>query len=45
MLPDFDDRWSDPARRAETIRIAEMVESEPSLPGMSPHTLAVARRA
>jgi SAM-dependent methyltransferase len=44
MLPDFDERWSDPARRAGMIRIAEMVESEPSLLGMSPHILAVARR-
>ncbi len=45
MLPDFDARWSDPPRRAEMIRIAEMVESEPSLLGMSPHVLAVARCA
>jgi ubiquinone/menaquinone biosynthesis C-methylase UbiE len=44
MLPDFDERWSDPQRRAAMIRIAEMVESEPSLLGMSPHLLAVARR-
>lgn len=44
MLPDFDERWSDPERRAGMIRIAEMVESEPSLLGMSPHILAVARR-
>jgi len=44
MLPDFDARWSDPVRRAEMIRIAEMVESEPSLLGMSPHVLSVARR-
>lgn len=45
MLPDFDERWSDPRRRAGMIRVAEMVESEPSLLGMSPHVLAVARRA
>jgi len=45
MLPDFDERWSDPERRAGLIRIAEMVESEPSLLGMSPHLFAVARRA
>jgi ubiquinone/menaquinone biosynthesis C-methylase UbiE len=44
MLPDFDERWSDPERRAGMIRVAEMVESEPSLLGMSPHILAVARR-
>ncbi|HEY0016139.1 MAG TPA: class I SAM-dependent methyltransferase [Longimicrobium sp.] len=45
MLPDFDARWSDPVRRAGMIHVAEMVESEPSLLGMSPHILAVARRA
>jgi hypothetical protein len=44
MLPDFDERWDNPPRRAGMIRIAEMVESEPSLLGMSPHILAVARR-
>ena len=44
MLPDFDERWSDPPRRAAMIRIAETVESEPSLLGASPHLLAVARR-
>ena len=44
MLPDFDERWSDRPRRAGMIQIAEMVESEPSLPGMSSHVLAVARR-
>ncbi|WP_420125945.1 class I SAM-dependent methyltransferase [Longimicrobium sp.] len=45
MLPDFDERWSDPQRRDGMIRIAEMVEAEPSLLGMSPHILAVARRS
>jgi SAM-dependent methyltransferase len=44
MLADFDERWSDPQRRAGMIRVAEMVEREPSLLGMSPHLLAVARR-
>ena len=44
MLPDFDERWNDVQRRAGMLRIAEMVESEPSLLGMSPHILAVARR-
>ena len=44
MFSDFDERWNDPRRRAEMIRITEMIESEPSLLGVSPHLLAVARK-
>jgi ubiquinone/menaquinone biosynthesis C-methylase UbiE len=44
MLADFNERWQHPRRRADIIRTAELVESEPSLLGMSPHILAVARR-
>ena len=43
MLADFDDRWSDPRKRADLIRAAEAVESEPSLMGLSPHLLGVVR--
>jgi SAM-dependent methyltransferase len=44
LLADFDERWNDLRRRAEMIRITEMIESEPSLLGVNPHLLAVARR-
>lgn len=43
MLSDFEERWKDPRLRADMIRIAETVEAEPSLLGVSPHILAVAR--
>jgi SAM-dependent methyltransferase len=42
MLADFEARWADPRRRADMLRAAELVESEPSLLGLSGHVLAVA---
>ena len=45
LLGDFEARWSDPARRSIMLRVAEIVESEPSLLGASPHLLAVARKS
>lgn len=44
FLPDFDARWSDPRQRADMIRLAEMLESEPALLGATPHLLAVGRK-
>jgi ubiquinone/menaquinone biosynthesis C-methylase UbiE len=44
ILPDFDDRWADHRRRSDMIRLAEAVESEPSLLGASAHLLVVARK-
>lgn len=44
MLADFDARWVDPRRRADMIRLAESLESESALLGMSPHLLAVSRK-
>jgi SAM-dependent methyltransferase len=45
MLADFEARWADPRRRADLLWAAELVESEPSLLGLSSHILAVARKA
>jgi hypothetical protein len=45
MLSDFDERWADPRRRADMIWMAEALEAEPSLLGLSPHLLAVAQKA
>ena len=45
LLGDFEARWNDLARRSIMIRVAELVESEPSLLGASPHLLAVARKS
>lgn len=44
ILPDLDARLTDARRRADLLRVASICESEPSLLGMSPHLLVVARR-
>lgn len=44
LLPDFDERWADPERRAELMRAAALVESEPDLMGLSAHLLGVGRK-
>jgi SAM-dependent methyltransferase len=44
MLPDFAERWADERRRADIVRLASALESEPSLLGASAHLLAVARK-
>jgi SAM-dependent methyltransferase len=45
LFPDFEDRWRDPRRRQDLLRIARALESEPSIQAVSAHILAVARRA
>ena len=44
MLSNFDERWSDVRQRDDMVRVAKLLEAEPSLLGMSPHILAVARK-
>jgi ubiquinone/menaquinone biosynthesis C-methylase UbiE len=44
MLPDVAERLADPRRRADLLRVAHTLESEPSLLGISAHLLAVARK-
>ena len=44
-LADLSERWADPERREHVLLAARAVEREPSLLGLSPHILAVARRA
>jgi SAM-dependent methyltransferase len=44
MLPDFDDRWDDPVRRAALLRVARALESEPSVLGASAHLIVVGRK-
>lgn len=44
LFPDFNERWQDPRRREDVLRIARALESEPSIQAMSAHILAVARR-
>lgn len=38
------DGWQDPRQHATILRVARLVEQEPSLLGLSPHLLAVARK-
>jgi ubiquinone/menaquinone biosynthesis C-methylase UbiE len=44
ILSDFAERWEDPRRREDLVRVARMLESEPSIRGASAHLLAVGRR-
>lgn len=44
ILPDFAERWADARRRADIVRVARALESEPSVLGVSAHLLAVARK-
>jgi ubiquinone/menaquinone biosynthesis C-methylase UbiE len=44
LFPDFEERWQDPRRREDLLRIARALESEPSIQAVSAHILAVSRR-
>ena len=43
LVPDFDDRWADPARREVLLRTARLIETHPDMLGAASHLLAVAR--
>jgi ubiquinone/menaquinone biosynthesis C-methylase UbiE len=45
ILPDLTDRWSDPERRDALLRVARLLETEPSMLGCSAHLLAIGRKA
>jgi SAM-dependent methyltransferase len=42
LVPNFDERWSDPARRAALIEAARLVEDDPEMIGLGSHLLAIA---
>jgi ubiquinone/menaquinone biosynthesis C-methylase UbiE len=44
LLQDFNQRWADPRTRADLLRIARSLETEPSLLGVSAHLLGVGRK-
>jgi SAM-dependent methyltransferase len=44
LLPDLERRWADEAERERLLETARAVEREPTLLGIHPHLLAVARR-
>src|SRR5262245_57893222 len=41
ILSDFDERWADPRKREDLLRVARALESEESIVGLSAHLLAV----
>jgi SAM-dependent methyltransferase len=44
IVPDLPARLEDPRRRADLLRVARLLESEPLMVGISAHLLVVARR-
>jgi SAM-dependent methyltransferase len=44
LAKDFEERWSDPARRARLLALIRRVEHEPLILGVSPHLLVIARK-
>ena len=44
LLPDLERRWADEGERERLLQTARAVEREPTLLGIHPHLLAVARR-
>jgi len=41
VLADFDERWSDPRKREDLLRVARALEREAPIVGLSAHLLAV----
>ena len=44
ILPDFDERWTNPEQRKALLHVARLLESEPSVLGCSAHLLVVATK-
>jgi ubiquinone/menaquinone biosynthesis C-methylase UbiE len=45
LVPNFEERWSDPQRRDAMLRAAQLVEEEPEMLGAASHLLVVARES
>jgi len=45
LLKDFEEQWSIPAIQERIVRITRMVESESTLWGVSPHIMAIGKKA
>lgn len=45
LVSNFDDRWSDPARREALMTAARLVENDPEIVGIGSHLMATGRRA
>ena len=44
ILPDFVDRWADPARRDILVQVARALEAEPTVLGCSAHLIVAGRK-
>ena len=44
LVPDFDEWWNNAEHRERLLKIARMLETEPSLLGVSAHLMAVAEK-
>ena len=44
MLPDFSAKWEDVAYRELILQSIRLVETDPSLLGISPHLLLIGRK-
>ena len=44
ILSDFEERWAEPALQENLIEIAQMMETEPSMLGVSAHLLGITRK-
>lgn len=45
LLKDFEQQWLDPSIQERLMRISRQVESEPTLWGVSPHIMAIGKKA
>lgn len=45
LLKDFEQQWQNPSIQDRIMRITRLVESEPTLWGVSPHILAIGKKA
>src|SRR5438093_9128847 len=45
LISDFDEWWAIPAYRERLLKIARVLETEPSMLGLSAHIMAVARKS
>jgi ubiquinone/menaquinone biosynthesis C-methylase UbiE len=45
LIRDFDDWWTNPVYRERLLKIARLVETEPSLLGVNAHMMVIARRS
>jgi hypothetical protein len=45
LLKDFEQQWQNPSIQEKVMRITRLVEAEPTLWGVSPHIMAIGKKA